>query len=433
MRYATFPRLIAIVSLVVLLLVPVWSTSTAEEAPAPSAQDLSSYQGEPISLKLVNASLVDFFRAISELSGLNVLIDPDVAGSITINVEEVPWDQLFDIVLRSHRLEKSLQGNLVRISTKETLRREEDARRALKRAEFLAADTQTIAKRLNYADARAVFQGLDQEKAFLSERGELIVDERTNTIFITDVPTFLERMVNLLDTIDVPERQVEIEARIIEATTTFAREIGTNFGFRIGAPGDRNQGAFRAFAPAEEAIGAGAFTTGRLLDTFALDLLINAAEQRGDARILSKPRVSAQNNAEAIITQGSRIPIPVQVNFTTTVRFETAALRLTVTPKVTEEETIALRIKVENNVPDFSRTVLGIPTILTSEAETQVLVADGGTTVIGGIFVETDRNSVDKVPGLGDIPVLGHLFKRTSKERDTREILFFLTPKIKEL
>ncbi len=431
MKYRV-PRMIMIFWMACLLL-PAAGSAGPPAAPetGTAAQGAVSYEGEPISLKLVNASLVDFFRAVSELSGLNVLIDPDVRGTITINVEEVPWDQLFDVVLKSHRLEKQLEGNLVRISTKETLRQEEDAQRALKQAAFLAADVQTVAKRLNYADARAIYEGLDEEKAFLSDRGELIVDERTNTIFVTDVAGHLERMVNLLDTIDVPERQVEIEARIIEATTTFAREIGSNFGFRIGGPGDRNQGAFAAFAPVDEPVGVGAFTTGRLLDTFALDVAISAAEQKGDARILSKPRVSAQNNAEAVITQGSRIPIPVQVNFTTTVRFETAALRLTVTPKITDEDTIALRIKVENNIPDFSRTVLGIPTILTSEAETQVLVDDGGTTVIGGIFVETDRNSTDKVPGLGDVPVLGHLFKRTSKDRETREILFFLTPKIK--
>ncbi len=405
---------------------PAGAAAPAAQAPGPS------YEGEPISLKLVNASLVDFFRAVSELSGLNVLIDPDVRGSITINVDEVPWDQLFDVVLKSHRLEKSIQGNLVRISTKETLRLEEEAVRDLKRAAFLAADTKTVARRLNYADAKAVFEGLDEDKAFLSQRGELVVDERTNTIFVTDVPEQVDRVLDFLTQIDIPESQVEIEARIIEATTSFAREIGANFGFAIGTGSDRNRGSFRAFAPVDEPVGTANFTTGTFLDTFRLDAMITAAELRGDARILSKPRVSAQNNAEAIITQGSRIPIPVQINFTTTVRFETAALRLTVTPQITEEDTVALTIKVENNIPDFSRTVLGIPTILTSEAETRVLVESGGTTVIGGIFVETDRNSVDKVPGLGNVPVLGHLFKRTSKERETREILFFLTPKIKK-
>ena len=148
--------------------------------------------------------------------------------------------------------------------------------------------------------------------------------------------------------------------------------------------------------------------------------------------MLSRPRVTAQNNAEARITQGAKIPIPVQINFTTTVRYETAALQLTVTPQVTEEGTIALNIKVENNVPDFSQTVMGIPTILTSESQTRVLVDDGETTIIGGIFLETDRTSESGVPGLSRIPVLGKMFRHTGQNRETREILFFITPSIRK-
>ena len=397
-----------------------------------SADSLTDFEGEPISLKLVNARLVDFFRAISELSNLNVLIDPDVRGTITINVEEIPWDQLFDVVLRSHRLEQSIDGSLVRISTKATLQREQNAKRTLKRAELLAADTITVSRRLNYADAGQINSALDGERSFISTRGELVIDRRTNTVFITDVEEYVEKFLELLDTIDIPELQVEIEARIIEATTNFARDIGFSFGFNVGSPVDRNTGGFQSFAPTPSPIGVGSFLNGFLLDTVRLDAMITAAEREGEARVLSKPRVSAQNNSQAIITQGSRIPIPVTRNFSTSVRFETAALRLTVTPQITEDRTISLKIKVENNIPDFSRTVLGIPTILTSEAQTMVLVPDGGTTVIGGIFVEADRSSEDKVPVLGDIPVLGNLFKRSKESRETREILFFLTPKIKK-
>jgi type IV pilus assembly protein PilQ len=247
------------------------------------------------------------------------------------------------------------------------------------------------------------------------------------------VPEGVNRINNLVEALDVPEKQVEIEARIIEATTRFARELGMELGFVFGNEFDRNQGGLIVATPAEEPNASGFFTTGKALDTFRLDAIITAAENTGDARILSKPRVSAQNNAEAKITQGAKIPIPVQINFTTTVRYEIAALQLTVTPQITEEKTISMNIKVENNVPDFSQTVLGIPTILTSESQTRVMVSDGETTVIGGIFVETDRDSKNKVPGLGDIPVVGHLFKRDSKERETREILFFITPRIKNL
>ena len=221
------------------------------------SEDLTEFEGEPISLKLVNARLVDFFRAISELSGLNVLIDPDVRGNITINVEEIPWDQLFDVVLRSHRLEKSIDGSLVRISTKATLQREENAKRTLKQAELLAADTITVSRRLSYADSRRVYNSLEGERAFVSVRGELVVDERTNTVFITDVEEYVEKFLELLDTIDIPEPQVEIEARIIEATTTFSRDIGVNFGLNIGSPIDRNQGGFQSFAPAAQPVGVG--------------------------------------------------------------------------------------------------------------------------------------------------------------------------------
>lgn len=420
-----------------LLILGLWLPSLAALASAPpkprttpvAADGSEGYQGDPISLKLVDVSLVDFFRTISELTDLNILIDPDVRGTITINVEQVPWDLLFETVLRSHRLEKSIEANLVRISTRQTLRVEEESRQALRRASFLAAETVTVTRHLNYAVAKDLVNPLQRQ---LSERGQLDVDERTNTLIITDIPSGVEQLMGLVGQLDKPEQQVEIEARIIEATTFFARELGAQLGLLVGSPLDRVRAGAAVLATPADPVGIATFATGRALDTVRLDAILAAAETRGDVRILSKPRVNAQNNAQAIITQGSKIPIPVQQNFTTTVRFETAALQLTVTPQITEERTILLNIRVENNVPDFSRTVLGIPTILTSESHTLVLVPDGGTTVIGGIFVETDRENQDKVPGLGDIPVVGNLFKRTTKSRETREILFFITPSIKD-
>lgn len=395
----------------------------AQVRPAP-------YQGEPITLDLVDVSLVDFFRTISELSGLNILIDPEVKGQITIHVEEVPWDQLFEMVLKSHQLEKTIEGNLVRISTKAALQEEEEAKEKLKKAALLAADTLTVTKRLNYASGKDVVKTLEQQ--LTQERGQINVDERTNTLIITDITESVERISALIDTLDVPEKQVEIEARIIEATTNFARQLGAELGLAIGAPGDRVQAGATVSATFDQPVGIGRLITGKVLDTVRLDAIIGAAEAKGEARILSKPRVSAQNNAEAVITQGARIPIPVTQNFTTTVRFETAALQLIVTPQITDKDTVLMSIRLENNIPDFTRTVLGIPTILTSESRTLVLVPDGGTTVIGGIFVETERRQDNKVPGLGDLPVLGHLFKNSRKERETREILFFITPRIKK-
>jgi type IV pilus assembly protein PilQ len=404
------------------------SALRATFSPSVLAQE-TSFEGEPVSLKLVDVSLVDFFRTISELSGLNILIDPDVSGLVTINVEEVPWDQLFEVVLKSHGLRAGIEGSLVRISTRRTLQQEEESEQALKRAAFLAQDTTTVTLNLNYAVGEDILRTLERQ---LTQRGELTVDSRTNTVIITDVPEGVRKISRLIETLDAPEKQVEIEARIVEATTRFARQLGSELGMQFGKITDRVQGGADVSAGIAQPIGTALLTSGKMLDTVRLDAILTAAEARGEARILSKPRVTAQNNAEAIITQGSKIPIPVQQNFSTSVRFETAALQLTVTPQITEEETVSLNIRVENNVPDFSRTVLGIPTILTSESRTRVLVQDGGTTVIGGIYVEIDRENLNKVPALGDIPVLGHLFKNTTKERETREILFFITPRIRQ-
>jgi type IV pilus assembly protein PilQ len=224
---------------------------------------------------------------------------------------------------------------------------------------------------------------------------------------------------------------VEIEARIVEATARFAQKLGIQLGFQAGNPDTRYRAEISLTAPVDAHVGKAYISAGRILDTFLLDAAVTAAETRGEARMLSKPRISAQNNTEARIVQGAKIPIPVQMNYTTNVRYETAALKLSVKPRIADERTVALTIRVENSVPDFTRTVREIPTILTSESETRLLVANGATTVIGGIFVETNRKGEVKVPGISGLPLVGRLFKRTDKDRETREILFFITSRIK--
>ena len=405
---------------------------------SPSAQAQGPYEGQPVSLKVVQISVTDFFRTISELSGLNILIDPEVGGSLTLNVEQVPWDQLFDAVLQSQGLAKRIEGNLVRISTQDKLRAEQEINQSLKEATFLAADTLTVTKRLNYATGSEISGTLEPH---LTVRGSMNVDDRTNTLIISDVPFGIDAVTSLINILDVAEKQVEIEARIIEASTNFSRSLGVQLGFGIGRidpaknafgdVADRVTSQINTITPAAGQItGIAGLTVGGLVDVFRLDALITAAETDGEARILSKPRVTAQNNTEATITQGSEIPVPVQQNFTTTVQFQTAALQLTVIPRVTNVGTILLNINVENNIPDFARTVLGIPAIQTSEASTQVMVADGGTTVIGGIYVQSESETEDRVPGLGSIPLIGNLFKSNSKAKDTREIIFFITARI---
>ncbi len=410
-----------------LQLPPQATTASAETNP-----ENVVYSGDPISLKLINVSLVDFFRALSEISGTNLLIDPDVLGSITINVEQVPWDQLFDAVLNSHGLVRNIQGNLIRISTKTTLKKEEDAVKAWKDASFAAKDTVTVTRHLDFSTASDLLETFEEQ---LSTRGQINVDPRTNTLVITDIPEGIEKLDKIITELDKPERQVEIEARIVEVTTNFAREIGFEFGLLIGGRADdRNSGGggYSVLASEDTQNTIAGFSTGKAIDVFKLDATLSAGESNGEARMLSKPKVSAQNNAEARITQGAKIPIPVQQNYTTTVRYETAALQLIVTPRITEENVIYLSIKVENTQPDFTQTVMGIPVIYTSESQTKVIVPDGGTTVVGGTYVETTTDSENKVPGLGSLPVIGNLFKKTSKEKDTREILFFITTKIIE-
>lgn len=417
-----------------------WACSFSLYLASPSAQAQGPYTGQPVSLKVVQISVTDFFRTISELSGLNILIDPEVGGSLTLNVEQVPWDQLFDAVLQSQGLAKRIEGNLVRISTQDKLRAEQEINQSLKEATFLAADTLTVTKRLNYATGSEIRGTLEPH---LTPRGSMNVDDRTNTLIISDVPYGIDAVTSLIKILDVAEKQVEIEARIIEASTNFSRSLGVQLGFGIGRieppknafgdVADRVTSQINTITPASGQItGIAGLMVGGLVDVFRLDALITAAETDGEARILSKPRVTTQNNTEAIITQGSEIPIPVQQNFTTTVQFQTAALQLTVIPRVTNVGTILLNIHVENNVPDFARTVLGIPAIQTSEATTQVMVQDGGTTVIGGIYVQSESETEDRVPGLGRIPLLGNLFKSNTKSKDTREIIFFITARIQK-
>jgi len=435
---------------------PFYSVSARAQATLPATQAVEqiSFEGEPVSLKVVQISVSDFFRTISELSGLNILIDPEVSGSLTLNVEQVPWDQLFEAVLQSQGLAKRIEGNLVRISTQGKLRQEQEARQQLNEATFLAEDTITVSKRLNYATGDDIMATL---LPHLSPRGSMNVDERTNTLIISDIPEGIEAVNNLLEVLDVAELQVEIEARIIEASTSFARALGVQLAFSAGKLNFEHLGddptvtkfiddvdtGLRATRvggtaatginrPAEGFTSLGMFSTGGLLDVFRLDAIITAAERDGEARVLSKPHIMVLNNSEATITQGEQIPIPVTQNFTTTVQFQTAALRLTVRPRVTNVGTIMLSISVENNRPNFGRTVLGIPEILTSQAITEVLVKDGGTSVIGGIYVQEESESEDRVPGLGRIPLIGNLFKTRSNQRETREILFFITARIQK-
>jgi type IV pilus assembly protein PilQ len=420
------------------------------------------YSGEPISVNLKDVDLRDFFRLIHEISGLNVVVDPAVKGSLTIVLDDVPWDQALDIVLKNNDLDKQLDGNVLRIATKETLKKEADQNRELAKAQAEAADVVTTTRVLSYAKATDLVPTL---KKFLSSRGDILADGRSNTLIIRDVPGVLPVLDNLLRQLDRKSQQVEIEARVVEANRSFSREIGTQLAVAFAQGGSTVGGASAVgtspiiHTPAPPfCIGGSCTSTSPTTPTsgslplltnlgaatptsglsyifqnskFALDEIITAAEERGVGKLISKPRTIVQNNQKAIIKQGTKIPVQTIVNNTVSVQFVDAVLELDVVPQITADGTIYMDVDVKNDQIDSSiPRVQGIPAIDTQESNTKVLIADGGTVVIGGVIVTQLRTDVQQVPLLGSLPVVGNLFKHTTVSSTAQELLFFLTPRI---
>jgi type IV pilus assembly protein PilQ len=448
------------------------SNAAATVAPiAPQATTASpavgptKYTGEPISVNLKDVDLRDFFRLIHEISGLNVVLDPAVKGSLTIVLDEVPWDQALDIVLQNNGLDKQLKGNVLRIATRETLKKEAESVRDLERAQNDATQPVTVTRVLSYAKASSMTTTL---KKFLSPKGDILADERSNQLIIRDIPSTIPIVDNLIHQLDRKSQQVEIEARVVAASRSFARDIGTELGFAGTTTGGRSlfSGDPRVggsgvttgtgIPPAPITIGSGSasgngVTTGLPLNTnfaagapptsgfgfshrspnFAIDFFITAAESKGVGKLLSKPRVVTQNNEKATVKQGTKIPIQTTINNTVSVQYIDAVLKLEVTPLITAEGTVFMDVLVENTQIDNGiARVQGIPALDTQSAETKVLVADGGTVVIGGIIVTQQQVTITQTPVVGSLPLIGNLFKRTQTTVTSQELLFFLTPRI---
>jgi type IV pilus assembly protein PilQ len=416
----------------------------------------AKYTGEPISVNLKDVDLKDFFRLIHEISGLNVVLDPAIHGTLTIVLDDVPWDQALDIVLKNNDLSRQLDGNVLRIATVETLRKEAEGRRAQIDAEALAVDKVTITRFLSYAHSKDLLIPI---KKFLSQRGDIVADERTNALIVSDIPAVLPQIDRLIQQMDRKTQEVEIEARVVAATRSFARDIGVQLGFAWGngttslggapAVGSSSTitnitnplyystgGTSGTSIPLFSNLGSTGPTSGLQLITgtnnFRLDMILSAAESRGLLKILSRPRVVTQNNIQAVVKQGVKVPIvtAAQLGGPPTVTYVDAFLRLTVTPQITSEGTIFLNVDVENTLPDYSEEIQGNPTLVTQQATTQVLVTDGGTVVIGGVIQTQNSLSVSQVPLLGDIPYLGNLFKHRVVNTTNQELIFFITPRI---
>ncbi|HXZ39851.1 MAG TPA: type IV pilus secretin PilQ [Terriglobales bacterium] len=441
------------------------AVNLAAEQKAQTASQMSTqepkYTGEPISVNLKDVDLKDFFRLIHEISGLNVVLDPNVKGTLTIVLDDVPWDQALDIVLKNNDLARQLDGNILRIATVETLRHEAEQRRAQHEAEALAVDKVTFTRFLSYAHAKDLVMTC---KKFISQRGDVIADERTNAIIVSDVPSVIPAIDKLLTQLDRKTQQVEIEARVVAATRSFARDIGTQLGFGFGNSGTGIGGASSVgttptatfgLIPFYPIIGTAAPTptTGVQIPLFSnlgvtsptsginlttasnhvrLDAVLTMAESRGLVKILSRPRVVTQNNIQALVRQGVRVPIVTQAQLggPPTVTYVDAFLRLTVIPQITSEGTIFLNVDVENTTPDFGESIQGNPTLITQQATTQVLVTDGGTVVIGGVIQTNNSVQIAQVPLLGSIPWLGNLFKHNTVSTSNQELIFFITPRI---
>jgi type IV pilus assembly protein PilQ len=431
----------------------------ATASPTPAA---GRYTGEPISVNLKDVDLKDFFRLIHEISGLNVVLDPNVKGTLTIVLDEVPWDQALDIVLINNGLDKQLNGNVLRVATKDTLKKEAETARDLQKAQAEAVAPVTVTRVLSYAKASTV---RDTLKKFLSARGDIFSDDRSNQLIIRDIPSNLPVLDNLMRQLDRKSQQVEIEARVVQASRSFSQDIGVQWGFAGTTTSGRtifggnpqtgispittgtglpqppliatstNSGSSGTGLPLNVNLPAGAPTSGFYFGhrspNFAVDLYITAAEAKGVGKLLSKPKVITQNNEKATVKQGTKIPIQTTINNTISVQYIDAVLKLEVTPQITAEGTVFMDVLVENTQIDNGiPRVQGIPALDTQSAETKVLVADGGTVVIGGIIVTQQQTSITQVPVLGSLPVIGRLFREQAVTISSSELLFFLTPRI---
>ena len=405
-------------------------------------QNPQRYTGHPVSLDFSGADLRSVLRTFAEISGLNIVIDPTIQGTVDVSLRDVPWDQALDIILRANRLGYSVDGTIVRIAPLTVLADEESQRRKLSDEQALAGELRVMTRALSYARAEDL-KALITATA-LSQRGSIQTDARTNTIIINDLSERLERAAALLTTLDVPQPQVEIEARIVQTNRSFAQNLGVSWSVGAAATSALGNtlplsfpstGAANAGVnlPAAGAPSTASLALGSINGAFNLDVALSALERSGQGRILSTPSVSTQNNIEAEITQGIQIPIQTIANNTVTVSFRDAALTLKVTPQITAAGTVIMRINVANESPDFSRQINGIPPIDTQRAATQVLVSDGETTVIGGIYVSREQTTQDRTPGLYRLPLFGWLFKKNTIEDESRELLIFLTPKIARL
>ena len=441
------------------------------------------YSGRPVTFNFQDVPVRTVLQLIAEESNLNVVASDTVQGNVTLRLVNVPWDQAMDIVLRAKGLDKRRDGGVIWVAPQPELAKfeqdKEDARIAIENRQDLITDYVQI----NYHNADAIFKALTeakgignnnsggsggggggsdkQENGFLSPRGMLVADERTNTLMISDIPKKVAQMRELIKVIDRPVDQVLIEGRIVIASDTFARDLGARFGFQGRRIGDRTQAIGGSLEGNTDIIEkgevsseglnvnlpakiftqnpAGALAYTLLGRNFSLDVELSAMQEEGRGEVVSNPRIVTANQREGVIKQGKEIGyVTITASgasgvATPNVQFKEVLLELKVTPTITQDNRVFLNMTVKKDEVDTYMEVDNfgvVPIINRREVNTAVLVEDGQTVVIGGVYEFTDRSSVAKVPFLGDIPFLGNLFKKRGRQKDKAELLVFVTPKI---
>lgn len=396
------------------------------------------YTGEPLTLNLKDADIKDTLQKFSELTNLNIVLDPDVRGTVTVSLTDIPWDQALELILKINGLGYVLEGNVMRIAATQKLASEEVGRQSLLKAQENNRPTKTVIQKLSYATADAA---ASTAKKVMSARGDIFVDTRSNLLIIRELPEYLPTVLDLIKSLDTAVPQVMIEARIVEATRTFSKKLGIAWGF--GAISDQTSGNTTGLIFPNNGAVAGAVslpngteilraTLGNVLDTFRLDMALSAAEARGLVKIVSSPKILTQTNKAASVQSGFQIPVQTTVNNTTTVLYIDATLRLDVTPQITAEGTVILDIKIQRREPAPGAAITGgqnVP-LITRDATTTLMVRDGGTGMIAGIFKLSANDGQNMIPGLWKIPLLGGLFRNKTTSEETDELMIFITPRI---
>ncbi len=398
------------------------------------------YRGRKISLDMKDVPITDVLRLIADVSELNIIAGDEVQGSITLRLLDVPWDQALDVILVAKQLGFVRVGNVLRIAPAENLKAEEAVRLQERREKEQLEDLEVKLQPINYASVSDVSNLLSR---LLSPRGTVNTDERTNTVIIKDIPNVLAEAAALIEALDTPTPQVMIEAKIVEASLDFGRDLGSRWSVGV-APGPPpktggitwNGANSVAIENLPTSSATGALNMGFLLlnDQLSVDLTVNAMEQSGQGKVISSPRIVTLDNKEAIIEQGVTIPFQTFEGGDAALEFVDAVLSLKVTPHITPDQSIIMSVEVTRNAPDASvSTPTGSPAIAKNQAKTETLVMNGQTLVIGGIYTIDTNDTQTRVPYLHRIPVLGAAFRSRARSDSRKELLIFVTPRVVEV